>query len=69
MVNEEGTIKGRRGDQSPSHYFPVHQAADFCFSCRSSAASQCSPSLRVKPQHMAVLNNYTVLPSDGRSPH
>lgn len=43
---ERGGSSGREdypggviGTQSPSHYFPVHQAADFCFSYSSSAAS------------------------------
>lgn len=54
-VRERGLSKGVMGMQSPSHYFPVHQAADFCFSCRAaeSSATPTSLSLRVELQHMA----------------
>ena len=52
---ERGLSAGVVGMQSPSHYFPVHQAADFCFSCgpqrfRSTAVFL---SLRVKLRHTA----------------
>lgn len=52
---ERGRSTGVMGMQSPSHYFPVHQAADFCFSYgpQRFRSTTVFLSLRVKLRHTA----------------
>lgn len=53
-----------RGMQSLTHYFPVHQAADFCFSHRAKVA-QCHVSVSAPRSKAAtygtILKSHTVL--------